>query len=354
MFDTIRVNMDLSKLKMTKQDILELLNPIISYHKDYPKVCQIITMPMFPFKISIMYNKLIIIGSLCKFYHGNNLNTLSRKQVRHAIQKMEEISGLPIRQFKVTRLDVSDNIITSLDANEYIEMVESLGNWKENSFKQTAKFTGKYFKTGDKELLLYVKWEEFIKKNSVKNRSKLPFNIIGQHYEIDEFLMCSKQILRIEFRYMKNVSKQVGVENLRMQDLYKKSIYNSIVRHWVKLLFKISYGHDIIMDLEDLNLKHVEDCLMIAGMEKHGGYAKVNRAIRRVPTGNDSALRSRKGRLLKKLRILGNKSYVKDPTCKKMMNEVRRKAVQLALQHIEKRPFEREYKARNKSNKLIE
>ncbi|MBK7042031.1 MAG: hypothetical protein IPH46_16585 [Bacteroidetes bacterium] len=222
MYDTIGFYITLSKLKMTMQDILELLAPIIYDFKKYPNKCYITTNSKFPFRISIQHNKLIISGSLCKFYHGDNLNTLSRKQVKHAIQKMAEITVLPINEFKISRLDVSDNIITSFDATEYIEIIESLGKWKEESFKQKAKFTGKYFKASEKEILFYVKWEEFIKKNRCKNRSKLLFDIIGQHYAIEEFMKCSQQILRIEFRYLKNVSKCVGIENLRMKDLYKR------------------------------------------------------------------------------------------------------------------------------------
>jgi len=64
------------------------------------------------FKISVSKRKISIKdASLCKWYLGNNFETLQRKDVQHAIEKLSDTLHLPIDKAKVTRFDVAQNFI---------------------------------------------------------------------------------------------------------------------------------------------------------------------------------------------------------------------------------------------------
>ncbi|RCW31383.1 phage/plasmid replication protein [Marinilabilia salmonicolor] len=50
-------------------------------------------------------------GSLCKYYLGDNLQTIGRQDTQKAIQKISDTLHLPFDRAHVTRLDIAQNLI---------------------------------------------------------------------------------------------------------------------------------------------------------------------------------------------------------------------------------------------------
>ena len=50
-------------------------------------------------------------GSLCKWYLGDNLQTMGRKDTERAVEKLSDLLHLPMDRAQVTRMDVGQNFM---------------------------------------------------------------------------------------------------------------------------------------------------------------------------------------------------------------------------------------------------
>jgi hypothetical protein len=59
-------------------------------------------------------------GSLCKWYLGNNFETLQRSDTQRAIEKISDTLHLPIDKAQITRIDVACNFIVKQPIGVYL------------------------------------------------------------------------------------------------------------------------------------------------------------------------------------------------------------------------------------------
>ena len=59
-------------------------------------------------------------GSLCKWYLGDNLQTMGRKDTERAVEKLSDLLHLPMDKAQVTRIDVSQNFIMKHPPSVYL------------------------------------------------------------------------------------------------------------------------------------------------------------------------------------------------------------------------------------------
>lgn len=117
-------------------------------------------------------------GSLCKWYMGDNFQTMGRGDTQKAIERLSDTLHVPIREATVTRLDIGRNFETRCPPEVYFNHLGSLRN-----FIRLKEPNGIYYCQSCKQLCFYDKIAEqkahkaFIPKQyEGKNVLKLSFD----------------------------------------------------------------------------------------------------------------------------------------------------------------------------------
>lgn len=149
-------------------------------------------------------------GSLCRWYLGDNLQTMKRADVRQAIECLSDMLSLPMDRAVVTRLDIAANLIMKHPVSTYLAHLGELSR-----YKRLAQPSGLYYQQKDKRLCFYDK----IKERQVK-RAEIPELYDGQN------------VLRYEQRYTQRVARKFGLRELKASTLYDADFYSGVVRIW--------------------------------------------------------------------------------------------------------------------------
>lgn len=295
------------------------------------------------FRIWVSHNNVNIEGSLCKFHYGNNLQTLNRETTEIAINKLAEILQLPIDLFILSRLDIAENLSVLKDTSSYIDTICGIDKWSTGKYNMKSDATGIYFNQSRKTILLYDKRRHENKKggkkgnpflvNKTKSTEEKPF--IRRFSEL-----FGNNILRIEYRFIKAVGGQLlgKGKDLRLGDLSNEAVYNKMVRYWFRTICQFQYQDKVLPDLTMItDLHELEEAIYCGGIAFFGGAPKIIKSMRRFKSTN-AALKSRKCRMIKRIRKLGQVN-THDSEGRELFLEVRRKAMKIALQHLGRRPF---------------
>jgi len=97
-------------------------------------------------------NGISIKGSLAKYFIGNNLKTLTREEIKTAIQKIGNDLSIPILKAKLTRIDIGFNMSMEYEPRYYFN---GLGE-KSRMHRSIVDPTSLYYKNGSKVLNFYA------------------------------------------------------------------------------------------------------------------------------------------------------------------------------------------------------
>ena len=206
-----------------------------------------------PLSVSINEFKVKIYkGSLCKWFLGSNLHTMTRKDIKNAIDKLSDTLHLPMKLAKVTRLDIAENFIMKHPTDVYLN---HLGEF--NGLSRCEQPDGLLYKDndGNMELCLYNKLRE-----QKKHREEIPSFYDG------------KNILRYEIRYKKAISKHFKVEEVTAGKIYNSLFYNNIIKDWEDEFMRIGRLNEICINFSDIRgKKELNRAGVLALLEKAGG-----------------------------------------------------------------------------------
>lgn len=151
-------------------------------------------------------------GSLCKWYLGDNYQTLGKAETRHAIERLSDTLHLPFELAQITRLDVATNMIMQQPPDVYIA---HLGPLKYSN--RLTEPSGLYYTTKSKayRLAFYDKARE-----SKDKGDNVPEPYLGRY------------VLRYEQRYTKRIARRLNRPDLRAADIYSDEIHRELVRRW--------------------------------------------------------------------------------------------------------------------------
>lgn len=225
MYDTIRAELTQEDLAFSPLDVVEGLENVVESQKN--------GLPYWTGNagsIKVCVNKwsIRLEGSLCKFWYGNNLQTLTRQQTQGAINRLIEILQTDITKARVTRLDLGANLLVSGSCCEYLSMLGECGRYKRgwNYREQTQSY-----KLKARELIVYDKIRE-----SKDKGLQIPIEFKGQN------------LLRVEYRIFGHIAKQIGWNSVvRLGDLYKGDFYSFVVDKWKDEYYKINKLKDQVM-----------------------------------------------------------------------------------------------------------
>lgn len=151
-------------------------------------------------------------GSLCKWYLGDNYQTLGKADTRQAIEKLSDTLGLPLERAFVTRLDVAANMIMTQPPAVY------LGHLGELRYThRLAEPTGLYYTQKSKacRLAFYDKVRE----------SKDKGDAVPELY-------LGRNVLRYEQRYAKRLAQRLNRQEMRAAALYDDALHRELVKRW--------------------------------------------------------------------------------------------------------------------------
>jgi hypothetical protein len=162
------------------------------------------------YTVNVFENGVTMNGSLCKSYFGDNIHTLTRRDVKEAIEKLSDCLHTDIESANVTRLDVSTIIYTRRPPADYYAY---LGNKPYFSRLQVHDDTLQY-NNHQRQIIFYDKTKE-AKAKAV---------------QIPEILQ-GMNLLRYELRYTKRLNRQLKTD-LTAGKLFETDFYRSVIRNW--------------------------------------------------------------------------------------------------------------------------
>jgi len=219
----------------------------------------VITGNLSGFRISVSQNGVSLKdGSLCKYYLGDNFQTLGRGDTKKAIEKLSDILHLPINKATITRIDVAQNYIVKHPTSVYFN---HLGNCVHN--KRLEQPDGLYYTNSRGLLVFYDK----LKEQKAKGQ-KIPE------------LYCNKNTLRYEMRHKARLKDTFKVERVTAEMLYNETFYRNIIDKWHKAYKDIQKINDISLNFEAMKTKK-ELYLMglVSLIDKQGGEMAIKQQI---------------------------------------------------------------------------
>lgn len=202
-------------------------------------------------KVGITSDKITVKDrSICKWFMGNNYNSMSRDDVRRAVERLSDELHLPMNLATVTRLDVASNLIMQYPIDVYTRHLGAL------------RYAGRLEQPHG---LLYNRRNEslcFYNKNR-EQRDK------GE--QIPE-LYQGKNVLRYEQRYLKRLPFVLKVQAVTGATLYEEDFYSAVVARWRDTYNAISKIEDIALDGKAMKgLREWDRLGRLAYIERVGG-----------------------------------------------------------------------------------
>lgn len=189
-------------------------------------------------------------GSLCKWYLGDNLQTMGRKDTERAVEKLSDLLHLPIDKALITRIDVSQNFIMQHPPKVYMNHLGTMKN-----AARLEEPNSLYYRKQDCGLCFYDKAREQRDK-----KEPLP--------ELFE----NRNVLRYEQRYERRIAKHLGVAEVRASMLYDEAFYIDLLNRWRDAYTSIQKINDVQLNFEVMrNKKDLNRMGVLALVENVGG-----------------------------------------------------------------------------------
>lgn len=237
MFDSI--NFKLTRIDYNGADFLEevpcYINDVSEHHYSNGVV---ITGSLGNLKVSLNeYQIKIKDGSLCKWYLGDNLQTMGRRDTERAVEKLSDLLHLPISKAQVTRIDVSQNFIMKFPPSVYMQHLGQMRN-----AARLEEPNSLYYRKADCGLCFYDKAKE----------QKAKKETLPELYE-------GRNVLRYEQRYERRIAKHLEVSEVRAAMLYNEAFYIDLLNRWrddyksIQKINDVQLNFEVMRNKKDLN-----------------------------------------------------------------------------------------------------
>jgi len=205
-------------------------------------------------------------GSLCKYWLGDNFQTLGRSDVQRAIEKMSDELHLPVADATISRIDLAQNFIMKHPLEVYYN---HLGDLKNAGRAPVGK--------GNETLYYYLSSGLLVFYDKVKEQK-------AKGQQIPE-LYKDRHVLRYEQRYTSRLPKTFGVERVTAAMLYTEPFYIDIINRWRDNYRSIKKINDTSINFGAMKGKRDFDLLgRLSLIERAGGelsfIEQVNEAYR--------------------------------------------------------------------------
>jgi hypothetical protein len=239
-------------------------------------------------------------GSLCKYFYGNNIETLSLTNTREALNQISADLSIDIHKARVTRIDFSTNIITDYTPTVYYPYMGEL-----SLFERSEKPHSIYYNQEAKRLLFYDKIKEAKKK-----KMDIPVEYIG------------KNLLRYELVLNKDVPRFLKHNGLYGKDLGSEELYRKLLHLWHSYYKQIQKHSKTIKIMAD-NIKtpkDVETRIFNALVRKNP--KEVQRFLKELKAQNVFEHKEYYSRLNSKIRNIHKTQVVENPLIEELSSKI--------------------------------
>jgi hypothetical protein len=211
-------------------------------------------------------------GSLCKWYLGNNYQTMGRRDTQRAFEKLSDTLHLPMGKSLVTRLDLAQNFIVRYPPEVYMH---HLGQLK--YFKRYPTDGSLYYMGNGSKLCFYDKNREQKRKRET----------VPELYE-------GRNVLRYEQRYTQHIARQLNVSEVTGALLYDVAFYMGLLNRWRDTYRDIQKINDITLNFQAMKTKQeLYRMGVLSLIERAGGQMElidqINEAQKRGELTNKQA-----------------------------------------------------------------
>lgn len=187
-------------------------------------------------KVTLNEGSISVKGSLCKYFYGNNIETLDLISTREALNQISTDLSIDINKASVSRIDFSTNIVTDYTPTIYYPYLGALTRFQR--FEQPNSI---YYNQDAKRLLFYDKIAEAKKKQIT-----IPKQHIGDN------------LLRYELVLNRNVPKLLKYNRLYVKDLGTEELFKKLLHFWYGYYQKIQ-KHSKTIKIMAGNIKSPKD-----------------------------------------------------------------------------------------------
>jgi hypothetical protein len=197
-------------------------------------------------------------GSICKWFLGDNLQTMGRGDTQRAIEKLSDTLHLPIEKAKVTRLDVAQNIMVKYPVSVY---TGHLGELKSST--RLVEPNGIYYSQRLGRLCFYDKVKE-------QRNHKEPIPELYKH----------GHCLRYEQRYTSRLPNKLGVPEVTASLLYDEAFYCNLLQRWRDTYLDIIKINDTQINISAMKTKQqLYKMGVLSLIERAGGVTQMLQQI---------------------------------------------------------------------------
>jgi len=187
-------------------------------------------------RVTLNDSSITVKGSLCKYFYGNNIDTLNLTNTREALNQISADLSIDIHKASVSRIDFSTNIVTDFTPTIYYPYLGQLSR-----FERYEQPNSIYYNQKAKSLLFYDKIEE------AKNKGMtIPKQHIGDN------------LLRYELVLNKGISRYLKYNGLYVQDLGSEELFKKLLHIWYGYYQQIQKHSKTIKIMAD-NIKTPKD-----------------------------------------------------------------------------------------------
>lgn len=176
-------------------------------------------------RVSVGESGLRVTGSLATFLYGDNTETLHRRDIPQAMERLSAVVGADVALAEVRRVDVSATLLMRNAPAAYLHILGAAPRFVRVA---TAPTTVEYRrgKQGLLTMCFYDKAEE-LRARRKESQMPRPYQMVGN---------C----LRYELRLTRQPAKQLGMRSLTLGELADKSVFGRLVGLWKDGYFAIT------------------------------------------------------------------------------------------------------------------
>lgn len=172
-------------------------------------------------------------GSLCKYALGDNYQTLGRRDVQMAIERLGDELHLPMGRATITRMDIAQNFIVRHPTDVYLARLGELAN-----AHRLQEPHGLYYSLNGGRLAFYDKNQE----------QRAAHAAIPAMYD-------GRNVLRYEQRYTERIAKQMRRDEVVASMLYDEGFYVEVVNRWRDRYRAIKKINEITLNFQAMKTK---------------------------------------------------------------------------------------------------
>jgi hypothetical protein len=194
-------------------------------------------------------------GSLSKLYNGSNSYNVSYKENCKALDYLKIVLGEDLfNKAKIKRVDFAANLKMKYPVTNYMSFIsQPLGT-------EYVDYNNDYlgFKGAKEDLYLYDKVKSI---NYEDKKKKIKTNLNDEN------------LLRLEIRFNKRLMKNLELSDLRLSQLYSKTLYKYILTRWFEGFAKLKMESTVSLQgiFPNSSVKEVKRYLIGYGINALGG-----------------------------------------------------------------------------------